>query len=89
VSSTGRSTANAFAAYVEQQLVLNLKPGDIVIMDSLGSRKSVAIRQAIKAAGARLWFVPPYSPDLNPIEEAYSKIKHWMRLAQKRTGDDT
>jgi transposase len=66
-----------------------LRLGDIVIMDNLGSHKSAAIRQAIKAAGARLWFLPPYSPDLNPIEQAFSKIKHWMRHAQKRTVDDT
>lgn len=58
-------------------------------MDNLGSHKSTAIRHAIKAAGARLWFLPPYSPDLNPIEQAFSKIKHWMRNAQRRTIDDT
>lgn len=58
-------------------------------MDNLGSHKSAAIRQMIKAAGARLWFLPSYSPDLNPIEQAFSKIKHWMRHAQKRTTDDT
>ena len=58
-------------------------------MDNLGSHKSAAIRKAIKAAGARLWFLPPYSPDLNPIEQAFSKIKHWMRNAQRRTIDET
>lgn len=62
-----------------------LRPGDIVIMDNLGSHKSAAVRQIIKAAGARLWFLPPYSPDLNPIEQTFAKIKHWMRQAQKRT----
>ena len=66
-----------------------LKPADIVIMDNLGSHKSAAIRQIIKAAGARLWFLPPYSPDLNPIEQAFSKIKQWMRHAQKRTVEET
>ncbi|MGZ2487160.1 transposase [Rhizobium pisi] len=66
-----------------------LKPGDIVVMDNLGSHKSVAIRQMIRNAGARLWYLPPYSPDLNPIEQAFAKIKHWMRLAQKRSIDDT
>ncbi len=65
-----------------------LKPGDIVVMDNLGSHKSTAIRQSIKAAGSRLWFLPSYSPDLNPIEQAFSKIKHWMRNAQMRTIDD-
>tara|TARA_B100000614_G_scaffold252766_1_gene265829 strand:- start:525 stop:830 length:306 start_codon:yes stop_codon:yes gene_type:complete len=48
-----------------------------------------AVRKAIKAAGARLWFLPPYSPDLNPIEQAFAKIKHWMRMSQKRTVDET
>jgi transposase len=78
-----------FRAYVEQQLVPILKPGDIVIMDNLGSHKSAAVRQVIRAAGARLWFLPPYSPDLNPIEQAFAKIKHWMRVAQRRTVVDT
>lgn len=78
-----------FRAYVEQQLVPVLKPGDIVVMDNLRSHKSATIRQLIKAAVARLWFLPPYSPDLNPIEQAFSKIKHWMRDAQKRNIDGT
>lgn len=56
---------------------------------NLGSHKSVAVGQMIRAAGARLWFLPPYSPDLNPIEQAFAKIKHWMRHAQKRTITDT
>ncbi len=76
-------------AYVEQQLVPSLKPGDIVVMDNLGSHKSAAIRQMIRAAGARLWYLPPYSPDLNPIEQTFAKIKHWMRVAQTRTVEDT
>ena len=78
----------SFLAYMEQQLVRTLKPGDIVVMDNLGSHKSKAVRDAIKAAGARLWFLPPYSPDLNPIEQAFAKIKHWMRRAQKRDMED-
>lgn len=77
-----------FRAYVEQLLVPVLKPGDIVIMDNLGSHKSVAIRKSIRAAGAKLWCLPPYSLDLNPIEQAFSRIKHWMRLGQKRTLED-
>lgn len=85
----GPINGQCFRAYVEQQLVPVLKPGDIVIMDNLGSHKATAIRSAIKAAGARLWFLPPYSPDLNPIEQAFSKIKHWMRQAQKRTMEET
>jgi transposase len=66
-----------------------LEPGDIVIMDNLGSHKSLAIRQMVRTAGARLWDLPPYSPVLDPIEQAYAKIKHWMRAAQKRTLDQT
>ena len=78
-----------FRAYVDQILLPTLKPGDIVIADNLGSHKSKAVRQAIRKAGARLWFLPKYSPDLNPIEQAFAKIKHWMRLAQRRSIDDT
>lgn len=78
----------AFLAYVEQQLVATLRPGDIVIMDNLGSHKAKATRDAIRQAGARLWFLPPYSPDLNPIEQTFAKVKHWMRMAQKRTIED-
>ena len=84
----GPINAECFRAYVEQQLVPVLKPGDIVVMDNLGSHKSADLRNMIRAAGARLWYLPPYSPDLNPIEQAFAKIKHWMRLAQKRTVDD-
>ena len=79
----GPINGECFRAYVEQQLVPVLKPGDIVIMDNLGSHKSTALRRIIRAAGARLWYLPPYSPDLNPIEEAFAKIKHWMRAARK------
>ena len=77
-----------FRAYVEQLLVPTLAPGDIVVMDNLGSHKSNAVRNAVKAAGARLWFLPKYSPDLNPIEQTFAQIKHWMRMAQKRNIDD-
>jgi putative transposase len=84
----GPINGECFRAYVEQQLVAALKPGDIVIMDNLGSHKSAAVRRIIRAAGARLWYLPPYSPDLNPIEQAFAKIKHWMRMAQKRTPED-
>ena len=77
-----------FRAYVEQLLIPTLQPGDIVVMDNLGSHKSKAVREALRTAGARLFFLPKYSPDLNPIEQAFAKIKHWMRLAQKRSLDD-
>lgn len=85
----GPINAQSFRAYVEQILVPVLKPGDIVVMDNLGSHKSTAVRQLIQDAGARLWFLPAYSPDLNPIEQAFAKIKHWMRQAQKRSIEDT
>jgi len=85
----GPINGRCFRAYVEQLLLPVLQPGDIVVMDNLGSHKSAAIGQLIRAAGARLWYLPPYSPDLNPIEQAFAKIKHWMRLAQMRTIDDT
>lgn len=77
-----------FRAYVEQVLVPTLEPGNIVVMDNLGSHKSTAVRDALGAAGARLWFLPKYSPDLNPIEQSFAQIKHWMRLAQRRNHED-
>jgi transposase len=58
-------------------------------MDNLGSHKGQPVRKAIRSAGAKLLFLPPYSPDLNPIEQAFAKVKHWMRAAQKRTVEDT
>lgn len=85
----GPINGQCFRAYVDQLLVPVLRPGDIVIMDNLGSHKGKAVRAAINAAGARLWFLPKYSPDLNPIEQTFAKIKHWMRDAQKRSVEDT
>jgi putative transposase len=85
----GPINGECFRAYVRQQLIPTLKPGDIVILDNLGSHKAKAIRDAIRAVGARLWFLPKYSPDLNPIEQAFAKIKHWMRQAQKRNIEET
>jgi len=79
----------SFRAWVEQQLLDAIGPGDIVVMDNLGSHKAIEIGRAIRARGARLWYLPAYSPDLNPIEQAFSKIKHWMRMAQRRTVEDT
>src|SRR5262249_50990626 len=84
----GPINGECFLAYTEQQLAPVLEPGDIVVMDNLGSHKSKAVRQAIQKAGAKLLFLPTYSPDLNPIEQAFAKIKHWMRNAQKRTIED-
>ena len=84
----GPINAQCFQAWVEQLLVPTLRPGDIVVLDNLGSHKGRPVRRAIRGAGAKLWFLPPYSPDLNPIEQAFAKIKHWMRDAQKRTPED-
>lgn len=75
----------SFRTYVERVLVPTLLPGDIVVLDNLGSHKSKAVRQAIRQAGARLLFLPPYSPDLNPIEQVFAKLKHLMRKAAERT----
>jgi transposase len=79
----------SFRAWVSQQLLEAIGPGDIVVMDNLGSHKAVEIGRAIRARGARLWYLPAYSPDLNPIEQAFAKIKHWMRMAQRRSIEDT
>ena len=65
----------SFLAYVTQFLVPTLRPGDIVVMDNLGSHKGAAVRHAIRATGAKLFFLPPYSPDLNPIEQMFAKLK--------------
>ena len=84
----GAMHGGAFLAYVEQVLVPTLKPGDIVIMDNLPAHKPVAVRQAIDAAGAELRFLPPYSPDFNPIEMAFSKLKAFLKMIAARTVDD-
>ena len=75
----------SFQAYVDQVLVPELRPGDIVIMDNLGSHKGGGVRDAIEAAGASLLYLPPYSPDFNPIENAFSKLKALLRKAAERT----
>ncbi len=78
----------AFLAYVEQVLAPTLSPGDIVIMDNLPAHKSAAARWAIEAVGAELRFLPPYSPDFNPIEMAFSKLKAFLKKTAARTVDD-
>ncbi|WP_316980472.1 IS630 family transposase [Shumkonia mesophila] len=78
----------AFLAYVEQVLVPTLAPGDIVVMDNLPAHKPVAVRAAIENAGAKLHFLPPYSPDFNPIEMAFSKLKAFLKKTAARTKDD-
>jgi transposase len=85
----GPINGELFRLYVEKVLVPMLKRGDIVILDNLGSHKSKAVRAAIRAAGARLFFLPPYSPDLNPIEQVFAKLKHLLRKAAERTVEAT
>jgi transposase len=81
----GPINGRAFQAYVDQVLVPELRPGDIVVMDNLGSHKGRSIRAAIEAVGAALLYLPPYSPDFNPIENAFSKLKALLRKAAERT----
>ena len=81
----GPINGEAFLVYVQTFLVPTLKPGDVVIMDNLGSHRGKAVRKAIRAAGARLLFLPKYSPDLNPIEQVFSKLKHMLRRTQARS----
>jgi transposase len=85
----GPINGESFRVYVERVLVPALAQGDIVVMDNLGSHKGKAIRRAIRAAGARLFFLPPYSPDLNPIEQVFAKLKHFLRNAAERTAPAT
>jgi putative transposase len=84
---SGPINGETFRLYVEKVLVPSLRPGDIVILDNLGSHKGRAVRQAIRAAGAKLLFLPKYSPDLNPIEQVFAKLKHLLRKAAARTFD--
>lgn len=85
----GPINGQLFREYVAKFLVRCLRPGDIVILDNLGSHRSRAVRDSIVDAGARLAFLPAYSPDLNPIEQVFAKVKHWMRMAQARSRDAT
>jgi transposase len=81
----GPINGEIFRVYVERVLVPTLRPGDIVVMDNLGSHKGATVRAAIEAVGAELRFLPPYSPDFNPIENAFSKLKALLRRAAART----
>lgn len=81
----GPMTGEFFLAYVQQQLVRELSQGDIVVLDNLSSHKQAGVREAIESVGARLMFLPPYSPDLNPIELAFSKFKRLLRRSGERT----
>lgn len=84
----GPINGRKFRAYIEQFLIPTLQPGDVVVLDNLGSHKGKEVRRAIRRAGAKLIFLPPYSPDLNPIERAFAKLKHWLRQAQARSIED-
>jgi transposase len=81
----GPINRDAFIAYVDQVLVPELRPGDVVIMDNLSSHKGPVVRELIEAAGASLLYLPPYSPDFNPIEQAFAKLKAHLRKAAERT----
>ena len=83
----GPVNADSFLAWVEQMLVPTLSPGDVVVLDNLSSHKGRAVRAAIRSAGAHLLFLPPYSPDLNPIEQVFAKLKHLLRKAEARSID--
>ena len=83
----GPINGERFRLYVERVLLPTLKHGDIVIMDNLGSHKGKIVRQAIRSVGAKLFFLPKYSPDLNPIEQFFAKFKHLLRKAAARTPD--
>ncbi len=84
----GPMNGAAFLAYVEQVLAPDLAPGDVVILDNLPAHRVSGVREAIEAAGAALLFLPPYSPDFNPIEQAFAKLKSLLRKAAARTIDD-
>jgi len=77
----------SFKAWTEQALAPTLEPGDIVILDNLGSHKVAGVKQAIEARGAKIVYLPPYSPDLNPIEQVFAKLKHLLRKTSARTVD--
>ena len=83
----GAMNGTIFKAWLEQMLAPALRPGDIVVMDNLGSHKGKIVRELIRAAGAKLFLLPKYSPDLNPIEQMFAKLKHLLRKANARTVD--
>ena len=85
----GPINGELFTLYVEKMLAPTLAKGDVVILDNLGSHKGKAARRAVRQAGAHMLFLPPYSPDLNPIEQVFAKLKHLMRKAEPRTVEAT
>ena len=84
----GAMNGAVFLAYVQQQLAPTLRPGDIVVLDNLSAQKVAGVREAIESVGATLVYLPPYSPDLNPIELVFSKLKWLLRSAAKRTVEE-
>lgn len=84
----GATNGERFRAYVRDTLAPALRPGDTVVLDNLGAHKVAGVREAIEAVGARLLFLPPYSPDFNPIEQAFAKLKHLLRTVAARTVPD-
>ena len=85
MSIEGSADGESFSLYLSEVLCPALRPGQVVVMDNLSVHKSRSVREAIEARGCQLWFLPAYSPDLNPIEEAFSKTKHLLRKAKART----
>ena len=81
----GAMNSVTFLAYVRQFLVPALRPGDVVVMDNLAAHKVTGVREAIEAVGGDLWYLPPYSPDFNPIEKLWSKVKAWLRQVSATT----
>jgi len=84
----GATDASVFRAYVKHVLVPGLRKGDIVVLDNLSSHKGAEIEEMIREAGAELWFLPPYSPDLNPIEKMWSKVKEILRSLKARCSEE-
>jgi len=84
----GAIDSDAFLVYVEHVLVPTLAGGEIVVLDNLSSHKHPRVAELIRAAGAEVWYLPPYSPDLNPIEQMWSKVKHALRALAARTFED-
>src|ERR1700748_3997514 len=83
----GQIDADSFRLYVEKILLPTLRPGDIVVMDNLGSHRGKVVRQLIRSTGAKLFFLPKYSPHLKPLEQVFAKLKHFLRKAAARTVD--
>jgi transposase len=89
ITVDGPINGASFRAYIEQFLVATLNPGDVVVMDNLGRHKGKAVRRLIRSAGAKLFFLPRYSPDLNPIEQVFAKLKTLLRKTDPRTIEAT